>query len=81
MDSGRFSLLPNYNTTLSRLTALGLEISLCSGVKWVEEGESFSAFFLHLVKRESVDQNIAALRAGSVISDHDGLCRLLRPIF
>lgn len=81
MDSGRSSLLPNYNTTLSRLTALGLEISLCSGVKWVEEGESSSAFFLHLVKGQFVDRNIAALRAGSVISDHDGLCRLLRPIF
>ena len=85
VDSGRSSLLPIYNTTLSRLIALGLEIAhdlqVCSRVKWVEEATSSSAFFLRLIKRQSVDRNIAAQRAddGSAISDQDGLCRLLRP--
>ena len=83
VDSGRSSLQHIYNNTLSRLKALDLEIArglqTRSRIKWVEEGESSSAFFLRLVKRNSVDRSITALRAddGSVISDQGGLSRLL----
>ena len=83
VDSGRSSLQHVFNNTLSRLKALDLEIArglqTRSRIQWVEEGESSSAFFLRLVKKNSVDRNITALRAddGSVISDQDGLSRLL----
>ena len=83
VDSGRSSLQHIYNNTLSRLKALDLEIArglqTRSRIKWVEEGESSSAFFLRLVKRNSVDRSITALRAddGSVTSDQEGLSRLL----
>ena len=52
VDSGRSSLqhVKLYNNTLSRLKALDLEIArglqTRSRIKWVEEGESSSAFFL-----------------------------------
>ena len=56
VDSGRSSLQHIYNNTLSRLKALDLEIArglqTRSRIKWVEEGESSSAFLLRLVKKE-----------------------------
>ena len=78
MDSGRSSLQHIY-----KLRALDLDIARglqnCSRIKWVEEGESSCAFFLRLVKKNSVDRNITALKAddGSVILDQDGSSRLL----
>ena len=58
VDSGRSSLRHIYNTTLSRLKALDLEIArglqIRSHIKWVEEGDSSSAFFLRLVPTQFV---------------------------
>ena len=77
------ALLFIYNTTLSQLKVLDLEIAHGLQIRsreWVKEGKSSSVFFLHMVKKQSVDWNMVALRSGdgSVIFDQDGLCRLLR---
>lgn len=75
------------NNTLSHLKALDLEITcnlqICCHIKWLEEGESCSSRFLQLIKKNSVDLNIMALRAddGSVISDLEGQCKLLPSFF
>ena len=44
--------------------------------RWVEEGETSSAFFLRLEKRRAADRSVAALRTndGSIVSHNDDLC-------
>ena len=57
--------------------ARGAQVRACA--RWVEEGETSSAFFLRLEKKRAVDQFVAALRAddGSIVSHTDDLC----PVF
>ena len=49
---------------------------ICSRVRWVEEGESSSAYFFRLEKKNSADQRISALREsdGSIVSSPSDLC-------
>ena len=46
----------------------------------MEEGESSSAYFFRLEKKNGTDRNISALRAsdGTLITDKDGLCDVFR---
>ena len=46
--------------------------------RWVEEGETSSAFFFRLEKKRAADRSVAALRMidGSVVSRNDDLCRV-----
>ena len=52
-DSGRLSFLPVYLSTRSRLSAMDVEVARGAQVRarsrWVEEGESFSAYFFRLL--------------------------------
>ena len=45
--------------------------------RWVEEGETCSAFFLRLKKKGAADRFVAVLRADdkSIVSHTDDLCR------
>ena len=87
VDLGRVSLLPVYLSSLARVqqldleSARGLQVRACA--RWVEEGESSSAYFCRLVKKQSVDRHISALRGsnGSLVSDKDGLCDIFRSFF
>ena len=87
VDSGRLSFLPVYLSTLSRLRALDLEVARGAQVRarsrWVEEGESSSAYFFRLEKKNGTDRNISALRAsnGTLVTDKDGLCDVSRSFY
>ena len=86
-DSGRLSFLPVYLSTLSRLCALDLEVACGAQVRaqlrWVEEGESSSAYFFRLKKKNGTDNNISALRAndGTLVADKDGLCDVFHSFY
>ena len=49
----------------------------------MEEGEASFAYFCRLVKKQSVDRHISALRGsnGSLVSDKDGLCDIFRSFY
>ena len=51
--------------------------------RWVEEGETSSAFFLRLEKKEAADRSVAALRTndGSIVSHNDDLCRVFSSFY
>ena len=61
-----------------------MDIEVASGAqvraraRWVEEGETSSAFFLRLEKKRAADQSVAALRTNdrSIVSHNDDLCRV-----
>lgn len=84
IDSGFVSGIGPYRSVLSRLKELDLPeargAQVRSRVRWVEEGETSSSYFLRLEKKRSVDRHISALRAsdGSLVSDKDGLCGVFR---
>ena len=69
-------------STLSRLDALDCEVARGAQVqaraRWAEEGESSTAYFFRLEKKWAT-----ALRPGdgSLVSDKDGLCNLLRSFY
>ena len=87
MDLGRVSLLPVYTSSLSRIQQLDLEfargLQVRARIRWVEKGESSSAYFCRLVKKQSADRYISALRGsdGSLITDKDGLCDAFRSFY
>ena len=51
--------------------------------RWMEEGETSSAFFLRLEKKRAADRSVAALRAndGSIVSHNDDLCRVFSSFY
>ena len=51
--------------------------------RWVEEGESSSAYFFRLEKKNGTDRNISALRAsdGTLVTDKDELCDVFRSFY
>ena len=87
IDSGRLSFLPVYLSTLSRLRSMDVEVARGAQVRarsrWVEEGESSSAYFFRLEKKNGTDRNISALRAGDgiLVTDKDGLCDVFRSFY
>ena len=80
VDLGRLSILGPYNSELRQLENLELESArgaqVRSRAKWVEEGESSSAYFFRLEKKRSAYHCISALRASdnTIVSSVDGLC-------
>ena len=54
-----------------------------SRARWVEEGESSSAFFLHLEKKHGAESWIPAIRDahGNVLCDIDGICSTWRDFY
>ena len=64
---------------MSVLAALDLEAAkgtqVRSRIRWIEEGESSSAFFFHLEKKRAADRLISGLRLddGSVVNSTTGL--------
>ena len=87
VDLGRVSLLPIYMSSLVRLQSLDLEsarsLQVRAWARWVEEGESSTAYFFRLVKKQSTDRYISALRGsdGSLVTDKDGLCNIFRSFY
>ena len=51
--------------------------------RWVEEGETSSAFFLRLEKTRAADRSVAALRTndGSIVPHNDDLCRVFSSFY
>ena len=74
MDAGLLSVLGAYQSVLSQLAALDLETAhgdeIRARARWIEEGESPSAYFFRLEKKRGLDRWISALREpdGSIVS-------------
>lgn len=87
LDLGNLSCLGPYNSTLAELAKFDLRVAqgaqVRSRVKWVEEGETSSAFFFRLERKRGVDRRISALRAadGTVVSDATSLCDVITSFY
>lgn len=74
LDAGATFCLAPYHTALSNLGKLDLEAArgaqVRSRVRWTEEGEVSSAYFFRLIKKQSADRLVAALRCpdGTVVN-------------
>ena len=81
MDAGSVSCLAPYYGVLSQLAKIDLKAAkgaqIRSRVRWVEEGETSSAYFFRLEKKNSADPWISALREsdGSIVFSPSDLCR------
>ena len=66
LDAGATFCLAPYHTALSNLGKLDLEAArgaqVRSRIRWMEEGEVSSAYFFRLIKKQSADRLMAALR-------------------
>lgn len=80
VNAGSISCLRPYISTIAEIAQIDVEITYGTQVharaRWVEEGETCSAFFLRLKKKRAADQFVAALRVddGSIVSHTDDLC-------
>lgn len=87
LDGGNSSCLGPYNSTLAEIAKFDLQVAqgaqVRSRVRWIEEGESSSAYFFRLEKKRDVDRQISALKAsdGSIVSDTDGLCDVITSFY
>ena len=87
IDQGNLSCLGPYNSTLAELAKFDLEVArgaqVRSRVRWVEEGESSSAFFFRLERKRGVDRRISALKTedGVTVSDTEGLCNVITAFY
>lgn len=87
VDAGSVSCLGPYHSALSELANLdslaakGAQVR--SRIKWVEEGETSSAYFFRLEKKRSADRWISALREenGSIVSSPADLCCCLSKFY
>ena len=74
------SCVGQYRSALKTLASLDCEAAKGAQVRfrirWVEEGESSSSYFLRLEKKRAADRWIPALResGGSIVSSPEGLC-------
>ena len=74
LDAGAAFCLAPYHTALSNLGKLDLEAArgaqVRNRVRWTEEGEVSSAYFFRLIKKQSADRLVAALRCpdGTVVN-------------
>ena len=80
VDAGFISCLGPYHSTLAEV-ARGAQVR--ARARWVEEGETSSAFFLRLEKKRAADRSVAALRTndGSIVSHNDDLCRVFSSFY
>ena len=87
LDLGVLSCLEAYKSVLERLTALDREAAkgaqVRSRIRWIEEGESSSAFFFLLEKKRAPDRLISPLRLdnGSVVNSTTGLLEAFSPFY
>ena len=81
VDGGMLSLFCVYQSVLCQLADLDKEIARGAQVRararWVEEGESSSAYFFRLEKKRGADRWISALRTadGTIVSSPVDLCQ------
>ena len=87
VDTGSVSCVCPYRSALESLPSLDREVAkgaqVRSCIRWVEEGESLSLYFLQLEKKRAMDRWIPALResGGSIVSSPEGLCRTLNTFY
>ena len=87
VDLGSSSCLGPYLSALAELAALDSQAArgaqVRSRARWVEEGESSSAYFLRLERKHGSDRWISALRDGdgSVVSSPLDLCASLSSFY
>ena len=80
IDDGTVSLLPVYERVLAQLAAFDLTEAegarIRCRVKWAEEGETSSRYFLRLERKRGADTWISAMKTsdGSTVSDIVGIC-------
>ena len=80
IDAGSVSCLAPYHGVLSQLAKIDLDTArgaqVRSRIKWVEEGESSSAYFFRLEKKNAAVRWISALREsdGTIVSSPADLC-------
>ena len=80
-DNGHLSLVGVYQSVLQQLADLDVEDAKGAQVRaqarWIEEGESSSAYFFRLEKKRGADRWIAAVRndVGAIVSSPDDLCQ------
>ena len=80
IDAGSVSCLAPYQGVLSQLAKFDLEAAkgaqVRSRIRWVEEGETSSAYFFRLEKKNAADRWISALREGdgTIVSSPSDLC-------
>ena len=83
VDSGITSCIDPWRSACSELARLDSHAArgaqVRARVRWVEEGESSSQYFLRLEKKRSADRHISALREpdGSIVSSSADLCASL----
>ena len=81
------SCIGPYKNTLSEIARIDREAAkgaqVQARVQWVEEGETSSAFFFRLGKKQMADRWVSALRGsdGVVYSDMDGIRRVLSSFY
>ena len=87
VDAGSISCLGPYRSTLAEIARMDIEVArgaqVRAGARWVEEGETSSAFFLRFEKKRAADRFVAALLAddGSIVSHTDDLCRVFSSFY
>jgi len=80
IDLGRVSLLDVYESVQSRIANIDLAAAkgaqVRSRVRWVEEGETSSRYFLRLEKKHGSENWISAMKNsdGSIVSDIVDIC-------
>ena len=87
VDRGSTSCVGPYRSALAELerrdteAAQGLKVR--ARIQWAEDGETSSAYFFHLVQRQTAESRIADLRDkdGTIISDPDDILRLLSSFY
>ena len=83
VDAGITSCIDPWRSACSELARLDSHAArgaqVRARVRWVEEGESSSQYFLRLEKKRSADRHISALREpdGSIVSSSADLCASL----
>lgn len=81
IDQGHVSFLPIYQNVSSKIAALDLSAAqgakVRSRVKWAEEGETSSRYFLKLERKRGTLDWISAMKNsdGSIVSDLDSICK------
>ena len=81
VDASSVSCFTPYQGVLKQIAELDLEAArgaqVRSRIRWVEEGETSSANFLRLEKKNAADRWVAALREddGTIVSSPQDLCR------
>lgn len=87
VDEGFLSVFGVYQSVLGELAALDLDAArgaqTRARARWVEEGETSSAYFFRLEKKRGADRWISALRGedGSIVSSPADLCLSLSSFY